>query len=404
MSAPIRKTILFSLLATFAIGISIWMFSGRASSETGSKNATLPPEVPVAEVLVRKVAPSLEYTGYIAAVESVEVRPRIGGYIQAVTVPEGGIVEQGQILFQVDPRPYQAMLEQSRAQLAQAEARLSQAEAEFARVDQLNDKGIASRDRYDGALANRRERQAQVQAAKSAVFTAELDLSYTRITAPISGRIDRVLVTQGNLVTGGNVGQATLLTTIVSVDPAYVYFDIDEGTYLTSLEKARSDRSGWTGAKLPVRVGLISDQGFPQQGILNFVGNRIDRSTGTIRARASLTNPDGRLAPGLFARVKLITDAPRETVLIDDQAVGTDQGKRYALVLAEGNKVEYRILKLGPVIAGMRSVLSGLAPGEKIIVKGLVRPGMVVTPRDVAMGGNMDAAAFRDAAELAAAE
>jgi membrane fusion protein, gold/copper resistance efflux system len=325
-------------------------------------------------VLVRTVAPSTEYTGHLAAVGSVEVRPRVGGYIEAVSVPEGGLAKEGQLLFQIDPRPFETALDQAKAQLATAEARLAQAEADFARAEELVQKGVTSRKSYD-------------QAAKAAVTAAELDVSYTRVTAPIAGRADRVLVTQGNLVMGGNAGQATLLTTIVSVDPVYVYVDIDEPTYLDFVGRARPEGAGRATAQLPVRVGLVTDQGFPHTGTLDFLGNRIDRSTGTIRARAVVANPDGRLAPGLFARVKLTTDEPRPTVLIDDQAIGTDQGTRYVLVLANSNKAEYRRIELGPVIDGLRAVKAGLKPGESIIIKGLVRPGMPVTPRRVAMDG-----------------
>lgn len=396
-----RKIVLLPFLAMIAAaGAGTWLLSDQARSNSGSSGgAPPPPEVPVAEVVVRKVARSSEFTGHTAAVESVEVRPRVGGYIQSVSVPEGGLVTEGQLLFQIDPRPFQAALDQAKAQLAQAEARLAQAEADFARAEQLIDKGITSRERYEDAVATRRERQAQVQAAKAAITTAELDLSYTRVTAPIAGRVDRMLVTQGNLVAGGSAGQPTLLTTIVSVDPAYVYFDIDEATYLEFVEKARPGKPDSSKAQLPVRVGLVTDRGFPHKGKLDFLGNRIDRSTGTIRARAILPNPDGRLAPGLFARVRLVTGEPRETVLIDDQAVGTDQGKRYVLVLGEGNKVVYRPVTLGPVVGGLRTVASGLAAGETVIIKGLVGPGMQVTPRKTAMGG-----AKADAAEFAAAE
>jgi len=352
-----------------------------------AQSAPPPPQVPVAEVLVRTVAPSSGYTGHLAAVESVEVRPRVGGYIEAVSVPEGGLVEEGRLLFRIDPRPFQTALDQAKAQLAMAEARLAQAEADFARAEELAQKGVTSRKAYDDAVANRRQRQAEMQAAKATIAAAELDLSYTRVMAPIAGRVDRVLVTQGNLVSGGNAGQATLLTTIVSVDPVYVYFDIDEPTYLDFVGRARPDKAGRATAELPVQVGLVTDQGFPHEGTLDFLGNRVDRSTGTIRARAVVPNPGGRLAPGLFARVKLTTDEPRPTVLIDDQAIGTDQGKRYVLMLAEGNKAEYRPVELGPVIDGLRAVKAGLKPGERIIIKGLVRPGMQVTPRRVAMDG-----------------
>ena len=205
------------------------------------------------------------------------------------------------------------------------------------------------------------------------------------MTAPIAGRVDRVLVTEGNLITGASGGMATLLTTIVSVDPVHVYFDIDEPTYLSFLSQTRPEAGGRKGTSFPVEVGLATESGYPHSGTLDFLGNRVDRSTGTIRARAVLANPDGRLTPGLFARVKLATSTPRETVLIVDQAVGTDQGRRYVLVLGAGDMVEYRPVELGAVTEGLRIVASGLNPGDTIIIKGLVRPGMRVTPNRIAM-------------------
>lgn len=342
------------------------------------------PQVPVAEVVTREIAPSAEFTGFVAATRSVELRPRVGGAIEAVSVPEGGLVREGQLLFQIDPRPFQVAVETAEAQLRQAEVLLAQAEADFERAEKLVPNGTISRKSYDDALAKRRERQAKVQAAKAAVAAARLDLSYSRVTAPIAGRVDRALVTEGNLVAGG-ASVATLLTTIVSIDPVHVYFDIDEATYLDFVAKARPDSSGRATVRLPVRVGLMTDNGFPHAGVLDFLGNRVDRSTGTMRARAVMPNPDGRLTPGLFARVKLITDAPRRTVLIDDQAVGADQGRRYVLVLGADNKAEYRPVELGPVIDGLRVVASGLNPGETIIIKGFVRPGMQVAPRRISM-------------------
>ncbi|AFK54085.1 secretion protein HlyD [Tistrella mobilis KA081020-065] len=374
-------------VAPYADRVLALAWSGEDAGGAPTEPAAAPPapQVPVAEVVTREIAPSAEFTGFVAATRSVELRPRVGGAIEAVSVPEGGLVREGQLLFQIDPRPFQVAVETAEAQLRQAEVLLAQAEADFERAEKLVPNGTISRKSYDDALAKRRERQAQVQAAKAAVAAARLDLSYSRVTAPIAGRVDRALVTEGNLVAGGGAGAATVLTTIVSIDPVHVYFDIDEATYLDFVAKARPDSSGRATVRLPVRVSLMTDNGFPHAGVLDFLGNRVDRSTGTVRARAVVPNPDGRLTPGLFARVKLVTDASRQTVLIDDQAVGADQGRRYVLVLGADNKAEYRPVELGPVIDGLRVVTSGLAPGETIIVKGLVRPGMQVAPRPTSM-------------------
>lgn len=362
------------------------LVSSAAAPEAAAQPAQMPlPQVPVAEVVMRKVAPSVEFTGHIEATKAVDLRPRVGGAIDVVSVPEGGLVRPGQLLFQIDPRPYQIALDAAKAQLEQATALLNHADTEFGRAETLVPRGTVSRKTYDDAEAVRRQRQAEVEVAKAAVAAADLDLSFTRVTAPIGGRVDRVRVTEGNLVTGGNAGAATLLTTIVSTDPVYVYFDIDEATFLDFVARARPGGSENATENLPVEVGLMTDAGFPHAGTLDFLSNRVERSTGTIRARALVQNPDGRLAPGLFARVNLVTAEPAHTVLIDDQAIGTDQGRRYVLALGPENKAEYRPVELGPMVDGLRVISSGLKAGEKIIIKGLVRPGMQVDPQMVSM-------------------
>ncbi len=358
------------------------LVSSTTASEAIAQSAQMPdPQVPVAEVITREVAPSAEFTGHLEATKIVELRPRVGGAIDAVSVPEGGVVRPGELLFQIDPRPFEVVLDAARAQLQQANVLFDQAELDFRRIEALVSNGTVSRKSFDDAQAVRRQRRAQVEIAKVAVTAAELDRSFTRVTAPIGGRVDRVLVTAGNLVAGGDSGAATLLTTIVATDTLYVYFDIDEATYLGFVAIARTSETG----KLPVQVGLMTDAGFPHSGELDFLGNRVDRSTGTIRARAVVKNPDGRLTPGLFARVKLVTAEPAQTILVDDQAIGIDQGRRYVLVLGAENKAEYRPVEIGPMIDGLRVVSAGLNPADKIIVKGLVRPGMQVNPKMIAM-------------------
>jgi len=371
---------------SYTDGVPAYVRQAMASGETSQTAPTPPPpQVPVAEVITRVLAPSSEFTGVVAAAKTVELRSRVGGTIESVSVPEGGLVERGQLLFQIDPRPFEVALQNAEAQLQRAEVLLSQAETDLDRSQRLLPSGAIASKTYDDDVSGRQERQAQVLEAKAANAAASLDLSYSRVTAPIAGRVDRVLVTEGNLVTGASGGAATLLTTIVSVDPAHVYFDIDEATYLNFLGRARPAAAGRKGASFPVEVGLATENGYPHSGSLDFLGNRLDRGTGTIRARAVLANPDGRLTPGLFARVKLATSAPQETVLIDDQAVGTDQGRRYVLVLGAGDMVEYRPVELGAMNEGLRVVASGLNPGDTIIIKGLVRPGMQVTPNRIAM-------------------
>ncbi|AYG95771.1 efflux RND transporter periplasmic adaptor subunit [Brevundimonas naejangsanensis] len=366
----------------------------------GAAAAPGTPTVPVAQVITREVAPAAEFTGSLASPEAVDLRPQVSGPIQSVSVPEGGFVRRGQLLFQLDSRPFQVALEAAQAQLLQAQAQLTQADADLGRAESLAPNGAVSVKSLETARSTQRERQAQVQAARAAVNAARLDLSYTRVTAPISGRVDRIMTTKGNVATAG----ATVLTTIVSVDPLQVYFDIDEATYLDFVARARPDSAGRTTAQLPVRIGLMNEEGYPHTGVLDFIGAQVHRGTGTVRARAVIANPEGRLAPGLFARIRLDTAAPQQAVLIDDQAVGSDQGQTYVLVLGTGNKVEYRAVSLGRVVDGLRVVESGLEPGETIVIKGLVRPGMQITPRRTSMQSPAAATAPAARAATPAAE
>lgn len=367
-----------------------------AAAQSGGMPA---PQVPVAEVVTRKVAMSTEFTGHLETSKLVELRSRVGGAIDGVSVPEGEIVQSGQLLFQIDARPFQVIVDAAKAELQQAEVLLDQAETNYKRTASLAPNGTVSRKTFDDAQAMRGQRQAQVAIAKAAVAAAELDLSFTRVIAPVDGRVDRVLVTEGNLVTGGNAGNATLLTTIVRTDPLYVYFDIDEATYLRFVARAWMPENGNTAGSLPVQVGVMTDTGFAYHGALDFLSNRIDRSTGTIRARAVVDNPEGILAPGLFARIKLMTSEPAQTVLIDDQAIGTDQGRRYVLVLGSENKAEFRPVEIGPIVDGLRVITAGLQMGEKIIIKGLVGPGMQVTPQMISMSPEQTVNSTQSAAD-----
>ena len=346
-----------------------------------ASSAQMPiPQVPVAEVITQELNPTAEYTGYLSAPQSVEIKSRVGGVINSVSVPEGSYVRKGQVLFKIDPAPFQVALKTAQARLKAAEVQYSQAVLDFNRANKLVESGAVSNKVYDDALATKNNRQAQVQEAQAAVSAAKLDLSYTNITAPISGRIDRVLVTSGNLIAGGNTGNATALTTIVSVNPLYVYFDLDEKTFLNLKGQNKSGQFN-----LPIEMGLANTETYPYTGKLNFVSTQIDQRTGTLRVRASIANDSGELAPGMFARVKLTTGNKQSTILIDDQAVGTDQGNNFVLVLGSKNTVEFRPVTLGSVFDGLRIISSGLQTGDKVIIKGLVRPGMQVKPNIIPM-------------------
>jgi gold/copper resistance efflux system membrane fusion protein len=359
---------------------------GVSQAGTGGSGAAAPgPKVVVAEVVTRPLVDTVDFTGTLAGVQSVELRPRIGGYIESADFPEGGLVKRGQVLFQIDPRPFQAALDRARADLRQAQERHALAQLKHERGTKLMAELAIPQSELDALSSDLAEAQARVDSAKAAVQSAELELDYTRVRSPIDGRTGHALVTKGNLVSGGSAG-ATLLTTIVSVDPLYVYFDVDEPTYLrlVGASDAGRDKDGRVASR-PVSVGLGDEEGFPRKARLDFLGNRVDPTTGTARARALLPNTDGRLSPGLFARVRLETGQPHETVLIHDQAVGTDQRGRFVLAVTPANTVEYRPVTLGGTTDGLRVVRSGLRPGERIILRGMARPGMAVTPEIVPM-------------------
>lgn len=346
-----------------------------------------PPEVNVAEVISKRITDWDEFTGRFQAVDSVEVRPRASGYIDQVLFREGQLVKKDDVLFIIDPRPYQADYDRERAGLALARSQLELAGLEAARAKTLNESGAASREELDERVSMLSQREASVSAAKAALDTAALMLSFTKVLAPVDGRVSRAEVTRGNLVTGGNDG-GTLLTTIVSVDPIYVYFEGDENTYLRYQAMARvGERFSSRDVRNPVRVGLANEEGFPHAGYIDFVDNQLDVGTGTIRARAVLENKEGQFTPGLFARVQLLGSAEYEAVLIEDRAVGTDQSQTFVLAVAADNKLEYRAVELGRNVDGLRVVRKGLNPGDVIVTSGLqrVRPGIQITPKIGAM-------------------
>ncbi|OAT19854.1 RND efflux system membrane fusion protein [Buttiauxella noackiae ATCC 51607] len=367
------------MTATISVVLAI-----AGCNETATVAAAVkPPGVPVAEVIVRPVTPFVELTGSLTAVKRVELRPRVAGYLQAVSVPEGSVVEAGSELFRIDPRVFQARVNAERARLREAEAASMLAQTEYTRTQRLFTQKVVARERLDNATASLNMGKAQVDAAKAALDAALLDMSFTRVTAPIGGRVGQVLVTEGNYVASG----VTPLTTIVSINPLHVYFDVDERTYLQSLAAGRVNASSDGSQAAKVMVALPTDKTYSRQGRVDFLSNAADRGTGTVRIRAVVDNPDGHLMPGLFARVKLETGVSQSRVLISDQSIGTDQGRRYVLVVGKDDKTEYRPVETGPMVEGLRVIEQGLQPGERIVVKGLVRPGMQVTPQTAAIDG-----------------
>jgi RND family efflux transporter MFP subunit len=338
-------------------------------------------------VLQRDIAEWDEFSGRLAAVDQVEIRPRVSGYIKRVAFTEGREVRKGEVLFEIDPRPYQADLERAQAQLEQARTGAELAAREVGRAEKLVKVQAISREEFDTRTSAEANGTAAVRAAEAAVETARLNLGWTRVRSPIAGRVSRAEVTEGNLVQAGPP-DATLLTTVVSLDSMYLYFDSDEQTYLRySGRAAAAGNRGWRDARFPVYLGLANETGFPHEGRLDFVDNRIDPASGTIRTRAIFTNRDRRFTPGLFARVKLVGGERAPALLVRDAAIGTDQDRKFVLVVGPGDSLVYRPVELGRLTDGLRIVSSGVKAGEHVVVKGLmrVRPGMKVNPTVVAM-------------------
>jgi len=415
-----------AILLTITAALTLTGCGDKAAAQSAA--ALPPPQVSVAQVVSRQVTEFDEFTGRFEAVERVEIRPRVSGYISSVNFAEGREVHKGDVLFVIDQRPYEADYKHAKAQLDQARSQSVLAKSERERATKLLQAHAISQEEYDTRVAGLEQADANVEAAQAALDTAALNLTFTRITAPISGRISRALVTEGNLVATGQ----TLLTTLVSLDPIYVRFDGDEQAYLKYTKLARENAQARAKAAAPtaaaagvsasahtrkshgtnnakgsgdsttpsdattageqagaeVMVGLADESDYPHQGVMVFVDNELDPTTGTIRGRARLDNRDRAFTPGLFARVKLMGSNQYNALLINDSAIGTDQTVRYVLVVGADNKVEYRPVKLGPIIDGLRVISDGLKPGETIVVSGLqrVRPGSPVTPERAAMG------------------
>src|SRR5882757_10186601 len=376
-----RTAFTLSVLAVVAATLSACARNEAATNAA----APPPPQVTVAQVLSKPVTEFDEFTGRFEAIDRVEIRPRVSGYISSVNFTEGSEVKKGDVLFVIDQRPYAAELKHAQAQLNQVKSAQALALSEKARATNLLAQHAISQEEFDTRSSGYEQAEANVQLAESALDTAQLNMTYTKVISPINGRVSRANITLGNLVTSGQ----TLLTTVVSLDPIYVRFDGDEQAYLRYV-KAAKDRAaaGSKEAVSPVLVGLADEAGYPHPGVIVFLDNEVDPQTGTIRTRAKLDNHDRAFTPGLFARVRLLGDKKYDALLINDSAVGTDQTVKYVLVVGADNKVEYRPVKLGPIVEGLRVVREGLSPGESIVVNGLqrVRPGAPVNPQRVAMG------------------
>lgn len=355
------------------------LVAGCHASNAGPEQAAPPaPSVSVAKVEVQSIHDWQEFTGRLQAVKSVEVRPRVSGYVESVEFDEGRRVAAGTTLFQIDARPFQAEVERLTAERQRARAELELATTNQERAARLLAENAISREEFDSLTTGKSIAAAELAAVEAALQTARLDLEFTTVKAPIDGRVSNALVTAGNLV-----DSSTLLTTLVSDDPIYAYFHADEHSYLEYVDG--QDPSAARSAR--VHVGLINEVGYPHEGKLDFLDNQVNPASGTIRGRAVLDNADGRFTPGLFVRLKLVSPEVRSVALIDDRAIGTDLDKKYVLVLDDQNIAQYRGVETGPLVDNLRVVTNGLEAGDRVIVNGLqrVRPGVAVAPTQVAM-------------------
>jgi RND family efflux transporter MFP subunit len=385
--AGLRTTLDTAARQAFGIGIVIASLAVAACSKPVPQRP--PAEVTVAPAIGKQVTDWDEFAGHFESVDAVEIRPRVSGFVQRVAFTEGAIVRRGDPLFYIDARPYQAEVDRASADLERARTRAQLAQGEQERAQRLVATQAISREELDSRSSSKAEGDAAVRAAAAALETAKLNLEWTVVRAPITGRVSRAAVTPGNLVQAGPPS-ATLLTTIVSLDPIYVYFDSDEQAYLKYVGAMRARSS-----ELPVYVGLTNETGFPHKGKLDFVDNRLDAGAGTIRVRAVVPNPTQLFVPGLFARVRLVGNEPHAVTLIQDQAIGTDQDRKFVLILKPDSSVEYRPVTLGKLVDGLRVVNTGLTPGEDVVINGLlrVRPGMKVLAKRSTMADSATLAA-----------
>lgn len=385
------------------------MLGLQASHAEAPAQQAAAPAVPVsvAQVLQQDVTLWNEFSGRLEAVQRVDVRPRVSGAVQAVHFKEGALVKAGDLLFTVDPAPYTAEVDRAEAQVVAARARMAYTQSESERATRLWDERAIAQKEYDERVNAQREADANLRAAQAALQTARLNLGYTQVRAPVSGRVGRIEVTVGNLVSAG--AGAPVLTTLVSVDPMYASFDVDEQVVTSALQGLRATGEGRSTRALiesiPVQMGVGTGDGTPYTGHLQLIDNQVDAKSGTVRVRAVFGNADGTLMAGQFARIRMGQPQSTQAVLINERAVGTDQSKKFVLVIGDGNKAEYREVQLGAPVDGLRVITSGLKAGERIVVNGLqrVRPGVVVAPQDVPMDAKAELADGRSAAKQPAA-
>jgi RND family efflux transporter MFP subunit len=363
----------------FWLALAVWTFSTGCRQSTQAPPPAPPPPVTVATPIRKEIVEWDEYTGRTDAVESVQIRPRVSGYIEQIDFKDGQLVQPGDLLFVIDPRPYQAALEQAAANLQKAESQRQLQEANFSRAERLFQSKVTSKEEYDTSVAEKNQAEAQTAQAHAEVNLAQLNLDWTQVKAPVAGRLSRPLVTRGNLVQA----DSTELTTLVSVDPIYAYFNVDERAVQKYINQTkRGERQDpRIQVAIPLYLQLESEENFPHEGAADFIDNSYNASTGTIQVRGRFRNEDGFLAPNAFVRVRMAGTPKHETLLITDRAVGTDQGQKFVMLVDDNSVVQVRTVELGPVVEGLRVVRKGLGSEDRIVVNGLVnaRPGSKVT-------------------------
>jgi RND family efflux transporter MFP subunit len=375
----------FAMLAAAAV-------LAACSAQAKQEVAPPPAQVTITAVAFKDLRQWDDFTGRLEAVDTVDIRPRVSGYIDGARFEEGARIHKGQVLFQIDPRPYQAEANRASAEVDRAKAQLNLAVVNRERGRRLIEQNALAQSEFDRLSAEEKAAQANLGAANAAYQTARLNLEWTRVVSPIDGRVSKAVITRGNLVT-----PADLLTTVVSDTPIYATFNADEQTFLKYASAERGKSS-------PVYLGLMTEDGYPHVGHLKFIDNAMDAKSGTINGRAVFDNQDGRFTPGLFARIRLVSDQSRTVALAPDRAVATDLGKRFVVVVGANNKAEYRPVEIGPLAGNLRIIRTGLKPGDRVIVGGLqkVKPGDTVNPVTVKTDVSADFSQFEAAPQRVA--
>ena len=367
----------------FGAALMVQVPSKPAKAEAAATGEVPAVPVTVAVVENKNVVTWQEFSGRLEAIDRVQIRSRVAGAIQSVDFREGALVKAGDLLFTIDPQPFQTAVTQAEGQYASAEARVKLAKTQLERGERLAQSNSVSQSDIDQRQNALSEAEASLKTAQATLDAAKLELSYTEVRAPVSGRVGKVEITTGNLVAGGSASPA--LTTLVSVDPIYAGFDVSEETVAAALAALpASDGALQPIEQIPVEVGTLADEGTPIRGKLQLIGNEVDAASGTITVRAVFDNPGGRLIPGQFVRIRMGEPKPESKILVSEKAVGTDQDKKFVFVVDKDNKVAYRPIVLGSLSGSERIVESGLANGDKVVVNGLqrVRPGVVVDPQE----------------------